>query len=79
MPKKTDVIKCFTWIVCEDCGVKIMRDLQDHERLIVKCPAYANGECCVCYNSIHYRITVQPDTHEWLTKFTFKKTVEVLI
>lgn len=65
----------FTWIVCKDCGVKIMRDLQDRERLIIKCPAYAWGECCVCYNSIHFKITVQQDTQDWLKKFTFKKEV----
>ncbi|MCZ6582673.1 MAG: hypothetical protein O6761_05835 [Thaumarchaeota archaeon] len=68
----------FTWIVCEDCGVKIMRDLQDHESLIIKCPAFAWGECCVCYNYMHFKITVQQDTQDWLKKFTFKKEVEEL-
>jgi len=52
-----------------------MKDLQDHERLIVKCPAYAYGECSVCGSAIHYRITVQKNTHEWLLQFTFKDVV----
>lgn len=70
--------KTYTWIVCSDCGVRIMNDLCDHERLIVKCPAYAWGECSVCYGAIHYKITVQQDTQEWLLKFTFQKEVQEL-
>ena len=68
-------LKRYTWVVCDDCGLKIMKDLQDHERLIIKCPAYAYGECSVCSSAIHYRITVQQDTHEWLIQFTFKDVV----
>lgn len=70
--------KLYTWIVCEDCAKRILSDLCDHDRLIIKCPAYAYGECSVCYNSIRYKITVQQDTQEWLLKFTFKKEQDEL-
>lgn len=78
--KKSSVVvnKTFTWIVCEECGIRIIRDLQDHERIIVKNPSYAFGECSICYGPIHYKITVQPYTHDWLKTITFKKEVDEL-
>jgi len=68
-----ETIKCYVWIVCEDCGLKIVQDLQEHEQLIVKCPTSTHDECCVCHNSVRLKITVQQKTHEWLQKFTFNK------
>lgn len=68
----------FTWIVCEECGIKIIRDLQEHERIIIKNPSYAYGECSVCYGPIHYKLTVQKNTQDWLEKFTFKKEYDAL-
>ena len=71
-------MKTYTWYLCRSCTDKVVDDLQDHERLIIKNPAYAYGECSVCYGLLSRKVTVQQNTHEWLQKFTFNKqqTVE---
>lgn len=68
-----ETIKCYVWVVCEDCGLKIVQDLQEHEKLIVKSATHTPGECCICNNLVHLKITVEQRTHEWLQKFTFNK------
>lgn len=66
----------YTWMVCRDCGIKIVIDVQDHEKLIVESPAFAWDQCCMCYNYRYYKITVQQNTQDWLVKFTFREAVK---
>lgn len=63
----------FTWHVCEKCAIEIVKDCQDHERVIIRNPAYADGECSVCYGIVRFIVKVQKNTQSWLVKFTFNK------
>ena len=63
--------------LCGKCTIKIVDDLQDHERLIIKNPAYARGECQICYGVLCFIVTVQQDTFDWIRKFTFNESIAV--
>lgn len=71
--------KSFTWHVCEKCMVEIVKDCQEHERVIVRNPAYADGDCSICLNTVRYLVKVQQNTQEWLLKFTFNKEYQARI
>lgn len=66
-------MKTYTWYVCDKCCMIIVLHCQDHERVIVKNPAYADGECQVCYGVIHFKVIVQQNTEKWLHMFAFNK------